>query len=193
MKRQDSRARLLDAAFAEVYKNGYHGTGTAVILKAAGVPKGSMYHFFASKKELVLAVSQERIVPKMDDFFDFARLPGENIFQTFARIFAKMQNHTALIANGCPLHRLLVEMAPLDPDFEAVLTKAYHHFIDKLSLALEAAIADGELVAFDTKAFARFFITSTWGEISLPPSLSSKESFGHHAQYLTIVLEHYRR
>ncbi len=39
MRIRESREKLLDAAFLEVYKNGYHGASTAAILKNAGVPK----------------------------------------------------------------------------------------------------------------------------------------------------------
>jgi len=193
MKRQGTREKLLDAAFMEVYRYGYHGTGTASILKAAGAPKGSMYHFFASKKELMLAVSRERIIPKMEAFFDFTRHGDERVFQSLERTFGKMGEHDVLIANGCPLHRLLVEMAPLDPDFEAVLSDAFHRFVDKLALLLQTAVDDGELEAFDTEAVARFFITSTWGELSLPPALSSKASFARHAHFLMTLLDHYRK
>ncbi len=193
MKHNDGRERLLDAAFLEVYKNGYHGAATASILKNAGVPKGSMYHFFNSKKGLILAVIKERIFPKMDAFFDFTSYPDENIFQSLERIFKKMSTHEVLIANGCPMHRLLVEMAPLDKEFETVLAKGFESFVSKLSALLTTAIDDKELEPFNTEATARFFITSIWGEISLPPSLSSKESFLLHADYLVILLKQYKK
>lgn len=191
MKHNDSRERLLDAAFLEVYKNGYHGTGTAAILKKAGVPKGSMYHFFDSKKDLVLTVCQERIFPKMEIFFDFTRYPNEDIFQSLERIFENMSTHEFLITNGCPMHRLMVEMAPLDEAFETLLVDEFHSFTGKLSELLQSAIDKQELNSFDTQATARFIITSTWGEISLPPSLSSKGSFLHHKNnLLTLLLSH---
>lgn len=193
MKHSDGRERLLDAAFLEVYKHGYHGAATASILKNAGVPKGSMYHFFKSKKGLILAVIEERIFPRMAAFFDFTKYPDETVFQSLERIFSKMSTHEVLITNGCPMHRLLVEMAPLDKEFETVLAKGFEGFVSKLSALLTTAIDDKELEPFNTEATARFFITSIWGEISLPPSLSSKESFLHHADYLLILLKHYEK
>ena len=130
MKIRESREKLLDAAFMEVYKNGYHGASTASILKSAGVPKGSMYHFFNSKKDLILTATQERIFPKMDVFFDFTAHEGKNIFQTLECIFGRMSEHPFLIKNGCPLHRLMVEMAPLDNDFEDKLNKNFFKLIN---------------------------------------------------------------
>jgi TetR/AcrR family transcriptional repressor of nem operon len=189
----DTRAKLLDAAFAEIYANGYHGTATAAILKRAGVPKGSMYHFFDSKKVLALAVIEERIFPRMDAFFDFESDPGETLFESLERIFAKMGTHELLVTHGCPMHRLLVEMAPLDRDFEALLTKQYALFVSRLAALFQRGVDGNDVRPFDTEAMARFFITSTWGELSLPPSLSSPHRFETHTRLLLKTLDPYRK
>lgn len=189
----DTRSKLLDAAFFEVYKNGYHGAATAAILKAAEAPKGSMYHFFSSKKELVLQVVQERILPKMNAFFNFESVSGEGVLQSLERIFGKMQTHEMLIANGCPMHRLMVEMAPLDEDFARLLGGAYERFVAALSALLLSGVKRGELELFDTDAMARFIINATWGELSLPASLSSAQSFARHTAYLLSLLKSYKK
>jgi len=71
MKKQPTREKLLDITFEEVYIHGYTATSVDTILKKAGIPKGSMYHHFKGKKELVLAMVKERLFPKMELFFDF--------------------------------------------------------------------------------------------------------------------------
>lgn len=192
MKENETRKKLLDATFLEVYSNGYHGAATASILKRANVPKGSMYHFFDSKKDLVLSTIEERIIPKMDDFFNFKKNPSETIFQTLERIFNKMNHHEILITYGCPLHRLMVEMSSLDNDFEKILASKFNYFVNDFSNLLKDAIDKKELKQFDTQQMARFFITSIWGEISLAPILSSKEEFQKHIENLMILLRHYR-
>jgi len=65
-KNNISRDRLLDAAFTEVYKFGYSGAATASILKRAAVPRGSMYHHFSSKKDLVLAMIKRGLYQKSE-------------------------------------------------------------------------------------------------------------------------------
>lgn len=55
------REKLLEVAFDEIYHNGYNGTSIDKILKKASKNKGSMYHFFKSKKELILAVLKGEI------------------------------------------------------------------------------------------------------------------------------------
>jgi len=188
----DTRTKLLDAAFAELYMYGYHGMATAAVLKRAGVPKGSMYHLFESKKALALAVVNERIFPRMNAFYDFEPTERETPLESLGRIFSKMSEHEMLIANGCPMHRLMVEMAPLDAEFERLLSAQYDVFVSRLSRLFQSAIDTGELRSFDTDAMARFFITSTWGELSLPPALSSSERFKTHTRLLLNSLDSYR-
>jgi TetR/AcrR family transcriptional repressor of nem operon len=49
---QDTKLRIVAAAAALVSKHGFNGIGLGDILKEAGVPKGSFYHWFASKEQL---------------------------------------------------------------------------------------------------------------------------------------------
>lgn len=60
---QDTKLRILTAAAHLVGKHGFNGIGLSDILKEAGVPKGSFYHWFASKEQL--GVELLRSVGKM--------------------------------------------------------------------------------------------------------------------------------
>lgn len=48
----DTKLRILAAAEHLVCRHGFNGIGLSDILKEAGVPKGSFYHWFASKEQL---------------------------------------------------------------------------------------------------------------------------------------------
>ncbi|HLO76348.1 MAG TPA: TetR family transcriptional regulator [Magnetospirillum sp.] len=54
------RDELVEAALALFLRNGFHATGIAAILAAAGVNKMTMYHHFASKEDLVAAALELR-------------------------------------------------------------------------------------------------------------------------------------
>jgi TetR/AcrR family transcriptional regulator, transcriptional repressor for nem operon len=56
MSKTDTRAVLIDEGLKALLSHGYEGAGIGPILKSAGVPKGSFYHFFASKEEFASAV-----------------------------------------------------------------------------------------------------------------------------------------
>jgi AcrR family transcriptional regulator len=51
-----SRTRILDAAERLLAEKGYSGTGIAAISRESGLPASSIYWFFASKRELTMAV-----------------------------------------------------------------------------------------------------------------------------------------
>lgn len=55
----DARERLIEAGTRIVTAKGYHGCGLKEILDAAGVPKGSFYHYFKSKEDFVVNVIED--------------------------------------------------------------------------------------------------------------------------------------
>ncbi len=54
--RQRSRQRIMDAALELFGSMGYQATSISKIAKAAGISKGLMYNYFASKHELLEAI-----------------------------------------------------------------------------------------------------------------------------------------
>ncbi|MFT3786403.1 MAG: TetR/AcrR family transcriptional regulator [Tepidisphaeraceae bacterium] len=51
------RTKLLDAALSVIRTKGYAGTTVDDICKAAGVTKGSFFHYYASKEDLAIAAT----------------------------------------------------------------------------------------------------------------------------------------
>ena len=192
MKKQPTREKLLDITFDEVYIHGYTATSVDTILKKAGIPKGSMYHHFKGKKELVLAMVQERLFPKMELFFDFERKEGATVTDALRGTFAGMSRNKPLITYGCPLYRLMVELSPVDETFDTVLSTKAVQIQDNLALLLQKGIEDGEFKeTLLAKDFAAYILESTWGVLSLSPSLSSSQHFIKHSKYILETLEHY--
>ena len=193
MKKQPTREKLLDITFEEVYINGYTATSVDAILKKASVPKGSMYHHFKSKKELVLAMVKERLFPKMELFFDFARKEGLTVTDTIRGTFVSMSRNKPLIIYGCPLYRLMVELSPTDKMFDRLLSARVVQMQDNLALLLQKGIEDGEFEErLPTKDVASYILESTWGVLSLSPSLSSSKHFIKQSKFILDTLEQYK-
>ena len=190
MKKRNTRERLLDITFEEVYINGYASTSVDAILKRAAVPKGSMYHHFKSKKELVLAMVKERLYPKMDEFF---KLNSTNsAYEALESLFTAMSKNKMLITYGCPMYRLMVELSPIDKDFDNLFIAKYNQLVGSFSLLLQKDIKSGLLKKeLNTKEFASFVIHSTWGTLSLSPTLSSPKNFLKDSNYILRLLKNY--
>lgn len=54
------RERILEAAFALFYQGGFHATGIDRVIEVSGVAKMTLYKYFPSKQDLVLAVLERR-------------------------------------------------------------------------------------------------------------------------------------
>lgn len=193
MKKQPTREKLLDITFEEIYIHGYAATSVDAILKKAGVPKGSMYHYFKSKKELVLAMVNERLFPKMDMFFQFEKKEGQTVLESFRDTFASISKNKMLITYGCPLYRLMVELSAVDKEFDVHLTSKTLQMKDGIQSLLQDGIDTGELNnTLDIEAFAGFMLSSVWGILSLSPALSSSKNFIAQSRYILKELENYQ-
>lgn len=74
------RARLLDAAAVEFCQNGYAGASIAAIARRAGISKSTIFHHFASKEALYLAVissAAEEFRQKLENVLASSAEPGE--------------------------------------------------------------------------------------------------------------------
>ena len=52
----DKKQQILDAALKLFVAYGFHGTPTSLIAKEAGVANGTLFHYFTTKDELVVAL-----------------------------------------------------------------------------------------------------------------------------------------
>ena len=179
-----SRDRLLDATFEAIYRFGYHGAATAAILKEAGVPKGSMYHHFSSKKQMVLAMIEERLIPKVRAFFDFEMRSDATSIEILEHTMHKIAHNHMLLTHGCPLHRLMFEMESLDSEIAQACEEEFAALTDNLAKVLRFGMRESSIVEADAQEMAGYIIASSWGFLSRPMAYSGKEQFLRDSQRL---------
>ena len=133
MKKQNTRELLLDSAFNTFYKHGFQGANIANILNDVGINKGSMYHFFKSKKELGLAVVTERIESKILKKYEEVLKQNEAV----KHLFDTLHSAPETLAYGCPLNKMSQEMLYIDDEFKVLLSKVYLSFEEVIEKILE--------------------------------------------------------
>lgn len=92
MGRTDARERLLQAAIDLIWTSSYGAVSVDAICERADVRKGSFYHFFASKDELVVAALDAHWVtrrPFLDEIFSASRPPLERLARYFAYVVTR--------------------------------------------------------------------------------------------------------
>jgi AcrR family transcriptional regulator len=65
-QREQTRARLLDAAGRVFARRGFHAATIDEVAEAAGYTKGAVYSNFATKDELVLALLDQRVATQLE-------------------------------------------------------------------------------------------------------------------------------
>lgn len=159
--KMSSREKLLDVAFDEIYHNGYSATSVDTILKKANMNKGSMYHFFKSKKELTLAVIEERLDSHIKDKYSVLLKYEKNICDEIIKLIKDRKNYN--YSCGCKLNNLMQELSPKDNDFKVALEKVYFNFEAIFEKVLDNAVKIGEIKTTDTKALGMFVVASIEG------------------------------
>lgn len=181
MDDKKTRDRLIDAAYEELYSKGYQGAALTDILQAAGVHKGSLYHFFSSKKELAIAAITERMAQRFAERYGSIAKKGGEYISTLVGVL----RDTSLrdFKRGCPLANLVQEMSNLDEDFDQALKTIYIEYKASIQAILDQAVAAGEMLPCNTLSLATFITIVTEGAI-----LAAKAS-GNPADYLAGVDE----
>jgi len=108
-----TRDKLIEVARELIYLQGYEATSVAEILEKADVNSGSLYHYFKSKEELLLAVLEtykDMLWPVLlEPIFSKVTDPVERIFALLDGYRHGLE-YTAGTA-GCPLGNLALELS----------------------------------------------------------------------------------
>jgi TetR/AcrR family transcriptional regulator, transcriptional repressor for nem operon len=141
----DTRKRLLDKGVSMLLAGGYHGTGLAEVLKAAGVPKGSFYYYFASKEEFGAQAVAHYLAPFLRRLGDRLAEPGLDGLQALTAYFRDLAAELEAndFAGGCLLGNLMGEIGGASPAAREALKQAVDRYRDRLAEGLARAQAEG--------------------------------------------------
>ncbi len=157
----DTRQRILKSARDLFYAHSYFDVGVAAICEAAGVKKGSFYHFFPSKLDLTLAVIDEYLAEFRQQIFDkaFAREipPLQRLSRMielaygFQRGICDETGHTL----GCPFGNLASELSTKEEVIRKKVVRVFANMEQTLRDTLQEAAHQGELPGVDLEATAK--------------------------------------
>lgn len=136
-----TRDRILFAALRLFASKGYQSTSIADILLLAEAHSGSLYHFFPTKQDLLLAVLEcyrDGIVPML------LEPAWRDVTDPIERVFALLGAYRrALEASecsyGCPIGSLALELHEPDPAVRALLATNFSGWVRHVRACFEAA------------------------------------------------------
>lgn len=178
----DARDRLLATASMLLHERGYTAVSVADICNAAGLKKGSFYHFFRSKHALVLA-TLDRFAEHQELGMQAAMAGDRPIREQLVGMVTSMYagyvraQRSFGSAHGCPLGNLAQEMAHRDADIRAKLETIFSRWESQIAQMLSSADARGELVVPDAKRAAEAIIAFIQGATLLAKTNNDPEVF----------------
>lgn len=178
---EGTRQALVDAAYDEIYKNGFRSASLDTILTTAGVTRGALYHHFASKQELGYAVVDERVRPlvreRYIDPFKGARDPREALRRMGLRMEQELSK-TGILLLGCPVNNLVQEMSGVDEGFRERLAAILREWKDAVADVLRQGQTRKQLRRdVDADAVATFVVASYQGAIGFAKNAHNVKPF----------------
>jgi AcrR family transcriptional regulator len=176
--KSETRERLVETARRLFHEHGYTATGIAQILEAANARSGSLYYFFPTKEDLLLAVLQkyeELLWPMViQPVFERVADPVERVFGILDGY--RRQLLATKYQSGCPIGNLALELTNSIPAARALLAANFSGW----RKAIEQCLGDasGRLPAcVDREQLALFVLTTMQGAVMLARTYHSIEPY----------------
>jgi TetR/AcrR family transcriptional regulator, transcriptional repressor for nem operon len=174
----DTKARLVDVSMRLFWEKGYGATSIQDILREADVHAGSLYHFFPTKQDLLLATLKRY----RDGLHQMLLAPAwKGVDDPIERIFALLARYRqALLSTdcfyGCPIGSLALEIHEPDPAVRSLLSANFSGW----TKAIEECLVDaGQRLPHDVnrKDLASFVLTVMEGGVMQSRTHRSVDSF----------------
>jgi TetR/AcrR family transcriptional repressor of nem operon len=169
-RKSDAHQRILEAGTALFQQRAYASIGVAEICAAAGVPKGSFYHFFPSKQALALEVINAHwtrqgaqwsgILTSPDPVLDRLR----KLFLATAEVQTTALKGTGAVT-GCLFGNLALEVSAQDDPVRERLQQIFEEQIDLIEAALQEGTAAGEFTVVDPRWTAKSIVAQIEGMV----------------------------
>jgi AcrR family transcriptional regulator len=142
-----TRSRIVAAASALMLEQGVARTTIEDIQDAAKVSASQLYHYFAGKNDLVMAV-----IDRQTDYVLGVHQPAMATLDTFEALLAWRDMVVGVVrgvhcAGGCPIGSLASDLAETDPIARARLARSFSSWELCLRTGLAAMRDRGELPA----------------------------------------------
>ncbi len=174
----DTRDRLVFCAMELFAERGYGATSVSEILRAAGANAGSLYHFFPTKQDLLLAV----LGLYRDGIYPMLLEPAwQGVDDPIRKIFALLALYRRMLTDsectyGCPIGNLALEIHEPDPPVRELLAVNFEGWVSAVESCLDQA-RDRLPAGVDRRALATFILTTMEGGVMQARTHRSIEPF----------------
>lgn len=176
------------------YFHGYEGTSISDIVKRAGVLSGSVYHFFKSKEDILLAVLQKYKemfrAEIIDPVFSKTQDPIE-------RVYAILDNYRSSLefthcTGGCPIGNLALEVSDSHPQARSLIAENFTAWKDAVKECFRDARSHLDETT-DPDQLATFVLTVMEGGVMQSKAMGSTAPFEQSVAMLKDYISRLRK
>lgn len=180
-----TRARLVESARQLFWERGYESTSLGDVVKRAKANPGSLYYFFKTKEDLLLAVLErytELLWPAVVE-------PAfKAVDDPMVRIFAILEGYrqgllATEFARGCPIGSLSLEIGEALPAARAKIATNFDGWVEWIKKCFDQA-SDQFPPETDRAALARFVLTVMEGAVMQARAYHSMAPFDSAVEVL---------
>lgn len=186
--REATRQRIIHVAAGEFARMGFDQANINTIAELAGIGKGTIYLYFANKRELFLAmlrhISQSQITAIRATLASKGPLHQrlEKLFLTFSHLAEEESDSFNVYMSA---------LYGVNRAFQAEATKLLRDYLAVISLVLEESRAAGEIHVTHIEATALLVLSLTKSYILSAKVLGqSEQSISQHASFIASFIVH---
>ena len=175
----DAGEKILAAGRSLFEARGYSALGVAEICKAAGVPKGSFYYFYASKEALALAVVDEHWAEQRREWTrilsgvgkDGVDAGGAQPLDRLRKLFEETEAGQHAVQQGCGtvlgclFGNLSLEMSNQTEAVRARLQEIFDAQVEMVAAVIDEARDRGDVTVNDSREAARSVVAQLEGQV----------------------------
>jgi TetR/AcrR family transcriptional repressor of nem operon len=183
----DARERLIEATIDLIWQTSYGAVGVDAICEEAGVKKGSFYHFFPSKEELVVAAldahwQARRVV--FDRIFSPTATPLDRFRAYFAHVYERQRTIKKKYGRilGCLHNSVGTECIQQSPAIAAKVQEVLSEYRRYFESTLRDSYAVGLVRRGDPEADAKTLFAYVEGALTQARIHDDPETLKHLAE-----------
>jgi AcrR family transcriptional regulator len=140
------------------------------IMQLAGVPGGSMYYHFPTKKSLGLAVIREAVAQSIEETWIVpvraASSAKDGVLKVFSAVADQIERDRRGVS-GCPLNNLTIELSLADAEFQSALREVFDAWTSAIAERIRRDIHDRKVRGIDANETAVAIVASFSGAMAL--------------------------
>jgi len=169
----NAKDHLLNSAKELIFERSYSAVGINELCNHAGVQKGSFYHYFPTKRDMMLEALDDQwektTKPLLEKAFT-KKIPPlkriERFFHLISKAYEAIYEKTGKVI-GCPYGNLALELSTEDEVIRTRLDEIFQKWVSYIEICIKEAIETGEITKTNPKTTANAILAYLEGVLLL--------------------------